>query len=472
MQSPPHQRALQLDPQSLSQWILGRLPECAIFTVGVLLRLTMTWRFDATWGYDALAHWAYVEQILRHASLPHCADNHLAFHPPLYHAVAAGLAKLGASHQDVTWLSVGCGVIRLGLIWFGLERYLQRRSARIFALALAAVLPASVHIDGTVSNEVMNGTLAAVAMLLWVRAFRAIGRSRWYLACTLGLALGLGMLSKASEVILLAAFGAGLLLDLLLPLKSVDWQTRLRSLTPWAATLAICVAIAGWFYMRNVAQGHNLFDTSYEIAPDRMRHTAANTPYLHRRPVNFVAGWDWSIYWWPYWPSGTDPRARFFPVALASTFVDYYNHGFSGLHPDQQSALMANGRPMTARLVWLSRGAVFGGSVILLATLAAWAVCLLRTFQRRDWGLFPLLLIPLLATIVALAFAVRYPYDAHGVVKGVYIQFGAPPLYAMFGVSVGWAASSRRRWVILAILLLGLGAVAAYTFCCRTGLLL
>src|SRR5215813_4614470 len=104
---------------SLSQRILGRLPECAIFTAGVLLRLTMTWRYDATWGYDASAHWAYVEQILQHASLPHCADNYLAFHPPLYYAVAAGLAKLGASHQDITWLSVGCGVIRLGLIWLG-----------------------------------------------------------------------------------------------------------------------------------------------------------------------------------------------------------------------------------------------------------------------------------------------------------------------------------------------------------------
>jgi hypothetical protein len=455
---------------SSPQWIRDHLPECAIFVLGVFLRLTMLWRYKPEWGYDAGAHLQYVAWFTEHVSLPGTTApfNHIAYHPPLYHFAAAALVKFGV--QDVTWLSVVCGVVRLGLIWLGLEWYLGRRLARVAALTLAAVLPASVQIDGMVSNEAMNGMFGAAAMLLLPRALRAAGRRRWQLACALGLVFGLGALAKASSLVLLAGFGVGVLLDLLAPLKPFDRQTRLKALLPCAATVAICVAVAGWFYARNLERGHSPFATSYEINPSGMRHVAADTPLLNRRPPDFVYGWDSSVYQWPYYPSGLQPRARFFPVALASTFVDYYNHSFSGFPPDHARDLVANGRPMTARLVWLSRIAVLGGTVILLATLAAWTVCLLRTSQRREWGLFAALLAPLLATFVALYFAVKYPYDVQGVVKGVYMQFGAPPLYAMFGVAVAWLWADRRRRLAVGALLLSLGAVAAYTVCCRTGL--
>ncbi len=458
------------------QWIRNHLPELAIFSVGLTLRLTMAagWRYQAGWGYDAPSHFAYVDWIVKNASLPPLGGNYLAFHAPLYHITAAGLVKLGVSYQNITWLSFACGVIRLGLIWLGLEWYLQRRPARIAALALAAVLPTSILIDGMVSNETMNGMFSAAAMLLWPRALRATGRPRWLFACALGLVIGLAALSKASPLVLFTAFGMGVVLDLFLPPKQVDWRAKMKALAPWAATIAICLAVAGWFYARNARQYHNPFITSYEVMPDWLGHRAAGTPLLDRRSLGFVFSWDRSIYQQPYYPSGLQPHPRFFPVILASTFVDYYNYSFSGLSPDTpvEGALLANTRPVTTTLVWLSRGAVYGGTIVLLGTLVAWAVCLWKTFHRREWGLFALLLAPALATLVSLFFAMKYPYDHQGVVKGVYIQFGAPPLYAMFGMAVAWAGERRARWAILALLLLGLGAVAAYTFCCRTGLLL
>lgn len=430
------------------------------------------WRYQAPWGYDAVAHWRYVEWIFHHASLPSTTDNYLAFHPPLYHAIAAALIKLGAGHQGIAWLSFACGVIRLGLIWLGLEWYLSSRKARIFALALASVLPISIMIDGMTSNEVMNGLFGTAAMILWPKALRATGRQRWRLACVLGLVFGLGLLSKASAAVLLAAFGIGVLANMLLPPKPLSWQVRLKALLPFAATLAICMAVAGWFYARNVAQGYGPFATSYEINPSWMGHTAASTPYLQRRSLDFVFAWDQSIYQRPYYPVGLQPRARFFPVILASTFVDYYNHSFSGFPLDQPRDLVINGRPMTARLVWLSRGAILGGTLIFLATLAAWAVCLLRTSQKRDWGPFAALLAPALAALVALLYAVKYPYDGQGVVKGAYMQFGAAPLYAMFGLAVAWTCADRKRWLAAGALLLSLAAVAVYSICCRTGWLI
>jgi hypothetical protein len=53
----------------LVKWVLSRLPECAIFVIGILLRLTMSWRFEASWGYDAQEHWKYVEWLMQHWSV-------------------------------------------------------------------------------------------------------------------------------------------------------------------------------------------------------------------------------------------------------------------------------------------------------------------------------------------------------------------------------------------------------------------
>jgi 4-amino-4-deoxy-L-arabinose transferase-like glycosyltransferase len=459
---------------NVSKWIRDRLPECSIFAIGVLLRLTMVWRYRADCGYDAYEHWRYVEWLIQHGSLPPLAELIEAFHPPLYYTAAAGLVEMGATQQGVTWLSIACGTARLALIWCGIEWYLHRRWARTTALALAAVLPASIHVDGMVYAEPMSGMFSVAAMLLWLRMFRATGRRRWLLACALGFVFGLGLLTKISILVPLLALATGVILGLLMPPGPVDWRARFRNLLPWSATIVICLAVAGWFYARNLAHYHKPFLTSFDTAQKFVVADSNNMPYLDRRTLGFIFSWDMSVYRLPYYPMGLQPNPRFFPVALASTFVDYYNYCFSGLLTSHriEGTLGANSRPLTSRLVGLSRGSIIGGTIILLGTLAAWAVCLPKTYFRKDWGLFAVLLVPLLTILFALHFAVQYPRDDYGVIKGAYMQFGAAPLYAMFGVAVDWARSERRRLPIFAILLLGLGGVSAYTFCCRTGVLI
>lgn len=451
---------------AVRQWALAHIPESLIFLLGALLRLTMAagWRFQAEWGYDGAAHWSYIQHLLQSASLPSCATTHVAYHPPLYHLAAAGLVKLGADHQGIIWLSFACGVARLVVIWLGLEWYLQNRRARIAALSLVAVMPVSIMIDGNTSNESMNGLLAAIAMLIWPKTMRATGWRQWRAACVLGLILGLGIITKTSSAVLLMAFGTAVLLDL--ALNGKHWSIRLRALAPWTTTVIICLTIGGWFYARNAALYGAPFATYYEI----VGHPAASRPYLDRRSSGFLFGWSGEIYKMPYYPVALTPHPRFFPVALAETFTDYYNHSFSGLRPDETRDFMVNNRPLTNRILWLARGAIVGGTIILMGTLAAWTACLWRIANQREWSLLSLLLIPALAALVAVSFAIKYPYDTHGVIKGAYTQFGAPALFAMFGVAVEWALRSRRRWFVAGALLLSLAAVAAYATCCRTGL--
>jgi hypothetical protein len=120
----------------------------------------------------------------------------------------------------------------------------------------------------------------------------------------------------------------------------------------------------------------------------------------------------------------------------------------------------------------LSRLSAVGGTVIALGTAAAFVACLYFELRKRRWGIVALLLGAGLAMLSGLNFAIQYPLDDLGVIKGTYLQFGAPPLYAMFGVAVGWAQRKPSRWILLAVFLTSLWFVASYTLFCRARLLL
>jgi hypothetical protein len=466
-------RSVRSNVPSAVTWLRGRLPETAILALGVYLRLTMLWRFNPGWGYDAGVYWEVVEWMLNHGTLPPPGALFCGHHPPLYFAVVAALVKLGLTHSAVVAFPILCGVTRLVLVWIGLEWYLpRRRTARVAALALAAVLPVSVHIDGSLYPEPVNGMFAAGVLLLLPKAFESEGRRRWALTCGIGVLLGLEMLTKITALALFLTIGVTLACRLALP-DPTGWRTRAAALAPWSAVVVLPVVIAGWYFARNIGPYHTLFLTGYETAQNAlMTDELAKTPILDRRSLGFVFGWDASIYEFPYYPSGLSDHPRFFPVTLASTFVDYYNQAFSGLDPWLPGPLRSNRHILTPELVATGRWSAIGGTILLVGAVGAGAACLLRTFQARNWGRFCLALVPGVVSALALYAATKYPFDRNGVIKGAYMLFGAPPMYAFYGLAVDWARARRWRRPLAALLLLGLAFVAVYTVYCRTGILL
>jgi len=450
-------------------WLRTRIPECALLVLGLCLRLTMRWRYHPDWGFDAGGHFLYIDWIREHHAVPAPDAFFHAFHPPLFYVVAAAIA--GPSRSAAVWISIVLGTLRLGIIWAGLEIYLSRqRWARLPALALAAVLPASVHIDGLVYGESMSGFLVATAMLLTLLAFRQPPRARWWFTSLLGVVLGLALLTKISGVVVLLGIGAAAGLEFLFS-RPVGWS-RGQLLLPWSSTLVICLALCGWYFVPIVRTYHKPFLTSFDLLQKEAVAESNKTPYLDRRSLGFVFGWDRTIYDFPYWPSAAEPHPRFFPIAVVSTFVDYYNFSYSGLNPDAPSALAVNTRPLTPRLVNLSRLSAVGGTFIALGVSVAFVACLYRGLRGRRWGIVALLLATGLAVLAALHFAIQYPTDGNGVIKGNYLVFAAPPLYALFGVAVAWAQRKRLRWILLAGFLASLWMVASYTLHCRARLFL
>jgi hypothetical protein len=453
----------------LSSWLGSRRLELAVFLLGVLLRCSMAWSYDQAWTYDADGHWAVVEWILAHHEVPPVEAVLHAFHPPLYYSLAALLVEHGVSRADLVWVSIACGTLRLALIWTALELYVRTRIARVAALALAAVLASSVHLDGMVYPEALSGLWLAAAMLFVPLAFHGQVRTRWRLAGVIGLLLGLAMLTKISGLVVIAAIGAAALIELLLSRRTLS--ARVADALHWLAMLAIVVAISGWYFARNVRDYGRPFVTSFDL-PSQHQWIVPfdDVPMLDRRSAGFFLSWDPAINVWPYYPAGIKPYPRFFPLAIASTFIDYWNFSFSGLDPMTARTPMrdwSQNRPISPPLLRASRYAVAGGMVIFVATVAAWCAALRACLRRRDFGGLALLFVPALTLLTALQFATVHPVDHYGVVKGVYMQFGAPPMYALFGLAVGWSAAERRRWPLLGLLCLAFWLVATYTLWCR-----
>ncbi len=440
-----------------------------MFLLGVLLRVSMTFNYDPDWAYDAVHHWEVVTWIKEHGRIPAAEAMVEAYHPPLFYATAAGLVKLGVQRPHMVWLSVGLGVLRLALIWAGLELCLRRsRLARVVALTLAAVVSASVHIDGMIYPEAMSCFLLALAMVLFVPAFRRHGAARWPWAVGVGVALGLALLTKISGLAVVGALGVAVGLEWLLLRR--PWARRTADILPWVASLAVILCLCGWYYQENMREYDRPFVSSFDLPTQKMMVVESDKkPYLERRTLAYFLGWNSLMYEYPFFPTGLIDFPRFFPVVVTSTFLDYWGYGYTG-YQKAWSRKPARALRSFVELIPLSRATAGAGTAIFVATALAWLAALVKQLRDRDIGRLALVLVPLFTFLSAAHFATAFPVDGFGVAKGVYMTFGAPPLYGLFGVAVAWSVERPVRWPLAVVLFAALGCVAAYSLCCRLGI--
>jgi hypothetical protein len=448
-------------------WLGSRKLELAVFLLGVALRVSMRFAYEPTAAYDFPTHWELVQWMIQHHRVAPADAVFQAQHPPLFYTVAALLFSHGVSLPNLEWLPVTCGVLRLGLTWAAFELYLPHsRWARVSALALASTMAASVHLDGMIYPEAVNCLWAAIAILLAPLAFRQPVRKRMVFALVIGLVLGVEMLTKVSGLTVVVALCAVAGLELLF--ARADLSYRFRAAACWGAMVAACLGVCGWYYARNVSAYGRPFVTSFDLPTQRYMVEESNKiPYLQRRPIGYFLGWEPAMYAFPFGHSCTGANPTFFPAAVSSAFVDYWNYGFSQVSPRGKSGVWHPAASTPPKIVRAAQRAAVGGTVIFVATVAAWFAASRYLWQRRDWGRMTLVAVPLVMLAAAMHFAITYPVDVFGVVKAIYLQYGAGPLCGLYGVSVGWSRDRLSRWPLLLILLGGLWLVAAYTLYCR-----
>jgi Dolichyl-phosphate-mannose-protein mannosyltransferase len=431
------------------------------------VRLWLAMTYDPRTGFDFTWHWGYAQYIVAHGSLPPFDLNAASYHPPLYYALVALLARSGLDAGAFGWMSALCGVLRLGIVWMGLERWLpESRMARVIAILAASTIPAAVQIDSMVTNEALSTLFCALAIVAAPAAIVAARTGRFAPALWLGFWLGLALLVKVSAAALVLAVVVGAGVDLVR--GGGRWRHALggRARVMGAGLLLLC-AISGWCFVRNkILHGH--FSLSgYDGSLKASQAPFEKIPYLDRRTVGFYLGWDDAIWDDPYYPTGYQPHPRFFPVLVASTFCDYYNFGFAGTASPGVPGVLRNQRTVPARALPFSRASVVAGTAIALVAMVTWLAVARHLWRRRDDPRLVLLLIPLAAVAGQLHFATKYPHDGFGPVKGTYIQFVAPILCGLFGLGVAWMWRRARTRAGAVVALGALGMVMVYVGACR-----
>ena len=444
----------------------ARIPEALALLLGVLLRISMAITHDARTGFDFNCHWPYINYVASHHALAPLTLCAVSYHPPLYHVLAAALVNLGLGPGALAWFSVLLGILQLIVVWIGLERWLpESRLARVVALFTAAVLPASVQLDGMITNEPLNTLICALALVAAPAAIQGLREGRIAPTARLAVWLGIALITKISGTVLVVGLLIAIVVDVARgpqPWREA-WRIRWK---PLAVGASLLFALSGWFFIRNQALYGLFAPTGYDGTLKINQEPYEKIPYLQRRHLSFFLGWSPAVFVYPYAPSGYVPEPHFFPVMVASTFSDFYLYDFPA-RDAHTPTVGPHRRPIPRLAFYLSCLSTIGGTVLAALAFAAW-IGSLRAMKRRPADpRLVLLLLPPLAILGQMHFSTKYPDDDFGTIKGTYVQFVAPILCGLFGLAVAWMWRRARARAGAVVALAALGLVALYTIDCR-----
>ncbi len=237
---------------------------------------------------DEAPHFSVMVYIVRHFNLPVGPEEHEGFQPPLYYILGATLSSpfdlsrfaiIANSDYDlsdprapknlllhtsdeffpfadwakawwaVRFLSIACGAITLWAIYrLGLLLYPDDSAIALGAAALIAFTPGFLFMSGVANNDNLATTLGAVTILIVGLGFTRKIRRPGLFAFYLGLLWGLGVISKAS------------LLILGLPISLLSFKLARGLGKRWAREFVLLLSIsiggmllaAGWWFIRNL----------------------------------------------------------------------------------------------------------------------------------------------------------------------------------------------------------------------------
>ena len=237
------------------QWITPARFRWLLLGLYVLLCAHNLPRLPAGIGFDAPAHYSYINYLLSRHKLPLATDGWQMFEPPLFYGLGALVQALGglvlsagkaAGLVRLVPMACGAGMIELcyrtGRLLFPGRATVQR-----IATAVGGFLPMNIYVSQYVGNEPLAGFLSALALYIGLRmlcrdrAAPFAGES-----VLLGSVLGLALLAKVTAALLVVPLGA-----LLYWVARKKGESRGKSAWQVAWMLTFCGALSGWYYMRN-----------------------------------------------------------------------------------------------------------------------------------------------------------------------------------------------------------------------------
>lgn len=384
---------------------------------------------------DEPSHFATVMQYADHwGRLPilgHPGVSYEAQNGPVYYLLAAALlvplrAVLGlhGAFYALRALLLSLGIVEVWLAWAVVRRMAPR--APWMALASAGVIgldPQMLSIEASIQNDALTIALVLLVTYLTVRWVEDRPASMSQPAL-LGALTGLAVLTKITALFLVATIPCYLLY--LAAKRRFRWSQALRQSSVFGTG---CVAVAGWWFVRNLHQYHDLTGGR---ALHAMGLSFPATDVSSLRAVARLAYNVVTYYWVP-----TEYYRNLFhapvlvkavvAVALAAACLGLVLHGKQLLSKSKADILMfvvlsyvlslLGWAVYTTTVMGLAPRTSFGGYLLYAVLIGVGLVALVGIRARRAEpavGAFCLAAIPLLAldgwVLVEVAMLGRYPF--------------------------------------------------------------
>lgn len=321
---------------------------------------------------DEAYHGQYVRSLVENHRLPvfnpSDRENYEAHQPPLYYALGVpfylGAKLLGATDPGVgvRLLSLILGALSILVTYATIRALVPRRKSTALACAgFVALLPMHLALSSSVGNDILTELVFGVAILLMVRLLQDSHTSH----LSLGLVLGLGLLTKTTCVLL---FLPAILTYIML--------LRRRALTAKMAgggagiMLGASLMVGGWWLARNALLYGDPFALS--IFNQAFAHTAKPDYFLVGQgmslPLYIVLVAEYTL--WSFWGVFGHMKV-FMPVWIYLILL------LTGL-----VALVGSVRPL------ISLGRESRGSRDALIVIGTVAVLVLASFVRFNLSFF------------------------------------------------------------------------------------
>ncbi len=379
-------------------------------------------------GFDINGHLAYIDFLLERRALPVATDGQSMYHPPLAHALIAGLVAifdLAREGAAARWLyrlpGFLAGLANVWLVWLTAKKLFRDDPLRTsLAIAFAALLPMNLYSSAYVSNEPLHAALVSAALSISCGLLIAGGAPPLRVAA-LAATLGLAILTKFTALLcvpLVAGFIA-------LKARAVDELTWPRAIARGAALASGVAVVGGWFYLRS---------------------------WMHLgRPV--VGNWDLAgSAWWEQPGFHTADYYTSFGQALSHPYFAGYASFWDGVYSTFWADGLVSGmlRIATRHDAWNWEWMTLGGWLAFPATLLlvagavrAASLCLRERDPGRRLAMSLLVAFGGTAFFALLAITFRLPYYAQA--KAFYVLCAIVPLSVFAGLGLSWPLEQLRE---------------------------
>jgi hypothetical protein len=234
-----------------------------VAAVAVYAVVTVTYALSVPVGAsaDELSHLNYARIVANHAALPGGTVPERQ-QPPLYYLMSAALLRLQAPPVALRFLSIGLGLVTIVLVARTVWHLAPGDGWLVAATSAAlALLPGFQFVSASITDESVATAAGALLLLVATRVARAPApgaRLLLWVGCSIGVAL----ISKETDFALIVVL-AGVVVW--------RWHDRLALRDTVAGALPV-VAIAGWWYVRNLLSFHRPLPplTPLGVPPNRL----------------------------------------------------------------------------------------------------------------------------------------------------------------------------------------------------------